>query len=99
MPVGADSEDLQVDPAGIPDGLVIGRTGGRDIGGQAVGSLDRPGCEIHPGDEHGVDDVAVALRMVGRQTHVLVESEAAGLLEGDPPLLISGGQFVVDRQW
>src|SRR5699024_5622009 len=64
VPVGADAQDLQVDPARLGDLLLIPRRGGRQVLGGTVGTVD--GClgEVHAGRDLGVDDVAVALRMV-----------------------------------
>ncbi len=79
VPVGADPEDLQIDAARFADRVLVRRACCRDVGGQAVGALDRAGSEVDPGHEHLVDHLPIPLRMIGGQTDVLVEGEAAGL--------------------
>ncbi len=98
VPVGADPEDLQVDAPGRADRILVFGAGGRQVGGQAVGPLDRACREVDLGHEHVVDDGPVPLRMIGGQSDVLVEGEAAGPAERDQPRIATRREFVVDRQ-
>jgi hypothetical protein len=77
----ADSQDLQVDPPGGSDGLLVGPAMCLQLrrGKVAPGQVD-----LVPGDVHVVEEVlphvaVVALRVVGREAQVLVEVEG-----GDP---------------
>ena len=79
MPVGADPEDLQIDAASLADRGFVRRACGGDVGGQAIGALDRAGSEVDPGRERGVNDVPVPLGMVDGQADVLVKGQTTGL--------------------
>ena len=65
VPVGADPEDLQVDPADRGDRLLVGRAGRHEVVGQPVGTLHGAGGEVDAGRDLLLDDVAVALGVVG----------------------------------
>ena len=61
------------------------------VGAGTGGEVDAPG-------DLGLDHVAVALGVVGRQPDVLVEHERARLRERQPLLGVAAGQLVVDRE-
>ena len=79
--VRADAEDLHVHAAGVRDGRLVRRARRRDVLGEAVGAVHVRRVDVDAGRELLLDDVAVALRVVGGQADVLVEGEAAGLRE------------------
>ena len=54
--------------------------------------------EVHASCDLGVDDVAVALRMVGGDADVFVEHEGLRMGEGQALLLMAGGELIVDAQ-
>ena len=98
MTVAADPEDLQVDPARLGDLSLIVRRGGRQVIGRSVGSVDGPLGEVDAGGDLGVDDVAIALRMIVGDADVFVEHERLRVSEGQPLVLVASGQLIVDAQ-
>jgi hypothetical protein len=80
--VRADAEDLQVDAAGIGDGLLVGTAGGLEVRRESVEALDAGRVDVDLGDEVPLDDVPVPLGMVLRESDVLVEQEGSGASEG-----------------
>ena len=98
MAVCADPQDLRVHAPAAWIASLVGRTCGRNVGGQTVGSLHGAGGEVDARDEHGVDDRAVALRMVGGRPAYSSRVNPLARLERDPAGRATGREFVVDRQ-
>ena len=98
MPIGADAQDLQVDPARLGDLLLVPRRGGRQVLGGTVGTVDGRLGEVHASRDLRVDDVAVAFRMVGGDADVFVEHERLRVGEGQALPLVAGGELIVDAQ-
>src|SRR5699024_7119099 len=98
VPIGADAQDLQVDPARLGDLLLVPRRGGRQVLGGTVGTVDGLLGEVHASRDLRVDDIAVALRVVGGDADVFVEHERLRVGEGQPLPLVAGGELIVDAQ-
>jgi hypothetical protein len=60
--------------------------------------VDGPLGEVDAGGDLGVDDVAIALRMIVGDADVLVEHERLRVREGQSFVLVAGGQLIVDAQ-
>src|SRR5215218_6204232 len=63
MPVRADSQDLEIDTAGVGYGLLVRLTCTDQVRGQSVRSEDMRRIDIDLVDELTSDDVPIALRM------------------------------------
>ncbi len=61
--VGAKAQQLQVDAAHAVDDLVVLFAGARGVRVRAVGHVDGLRVDIHPVEEMGLHEVAVALLM------------------------------------
>ena len=75
MAVGADAQQLQVQPAQGPDGLGVGAAGGVAVFGHAVGQVHLLTGEPQPVEQVLAHEVAVALGMRRRQAHILIQVE------------------------
>ena len=78
--IGADPENLQIDATCLAYRVLVLRTRGRDIGSQAVGTLDRSRSKIDL-ETNTLSMTSIPLWMIGGQTNVLVECETTGLLK------------------
>ena len=97
MPIRADAEQLEVDPAGRLDGrLVLGSRGGK-VGGRAVRGADAG--EADAVGEDPPDDRLVRLWMIGTKTDVLVEAEAPHGGERHFARVVPAGELGLPTVW
>ena len=98
MPVGADSNNLEIDTAGVRYCSFVRLAGIRQIRGQPVRPKYLSRIDIDLVDELSLDDVAIPLRMVCRQPDVLVKHERSRLRQRQGTLRHPAAEFVVDDQ-
>ena len=96
--VCADSENLEVNAAGVADRLVVVCCSLIVVTGPHVGAVRGALGEVHAVDKETVDEVRVAFGMVFGQTDVFVKVEGLGLGEGDLACFAAPGQFVIERK-
>ena len=91
VPVAADAEQLQVDPAGVADRRLVGGAGAGKVGRPTVRPVHPPRIEVDAAGELPLDHRPVRLRVVGGQPDVLVEQERRGGGERQPSAVRGGG--------
>jgi hypothetical protein len=91
--VGAGPEDLQVDPAGVAEGLLVVPAGGGQVLGEAGGGADRARGEVDARGDLGVEDGRVPLRVVLGQPDVFVVREALRARERDLACSVPAGEL------
>jgi hypothetical protein len=84
--VGADTQELQIDPACLGDRGFVRRARRRDVLGETVRPVESTGDEVHPPGHLVLDHVPIALGVLLRKAHVLVERERPGPREGESVL-------------
>src|SRR5207249_3503326 len=96
--VGADAQDLQVDPAAFRDTLLVPFAEGGVVTGRPGGNIDVLPRDVHVLEEVLVHEVVVALRVTRRQAHVLVEIERGHAREVELLLLVQSHQLLIQAQ-
>ena len=79
MPVGPDAENLQIDAPRLLDALFVRGASGFKVVGHAVRHMNPRRVDACRAKEMLLHETPVTLRVVGRQSHVLVQVE-----RGDP---------------
>jgi hypothetical protein len=98
MPVGADTQDLEVDTTGVSYRVLVRVTSRRQILGQPIRTQYLSRIDIHLVDKLGLDDIAVSLRMICRQPDVFVKHECSCARERQGALRHAAAEFVVNDQ-
>ena len=95
--VAADAEELQVDAAGLADGVFVGfavvvvvATDG------AIGDVDVVGIDVDVGEEILLHEMMETLRMRGGEAEVLVKIESDDLGEIERAGFVETDEFLVD---
>ena len=113
MAVAADAKELQVDPAGSADCLLVGRAVSVVIAPHAaIRDVNVARGHVHVAEEVFLHEVAEALGMRGGQAEVFVEIEGsdvreierAGLMQADEMLVeanhgVAGGEAESERRF
>ena len=94
----ADAEDLQIDPTGSPDRLLVLLTGGKHVlpGERSIGDVDRLGGDVEMIEEMLAHEAVVALQRAPIHRPVFVEIKGHNAAERDPFLAMEADQLVVD---
>ena len=79
----AQTQQLQVDAAGLADGQLVRFASSLRIGVGAIGDARGLGVDVDMVEEVLLHEVAIALVMLGGQAAVLVQVERGDLLEAD----------------
>ena len=98
MPVRADAQDLQVDPAALPNALLVPLAEGRVIAGGARRNIDVVPGDVDVLEKMLVHEVVVALRVIHGQAHVLIEVERRDPGEIDLLRLVQPHQLLVQAE-
>ena len=96
--IGADAQDLDVNAAALLYALLVPLTERPVIPGGAGGDLDVVFGNVDVLVKVLVHEAGVALWMIGRQTHILVEVEGRDLGEVQAFFLVHARQFLVQAQ-
>src|SRR5438552_2164394 len=97
--VGADAQDLQVDPAAFRDTLLVPFAEGGVVAGRPGGNIDVLPRDVHLPEEVLIHEVVVALWMIRGQTDVFVEVERRHAREVDLPRLVQAYQLLIQAEW
>src|SRR5216684_3365939 len=99
MPIGADAEDLQVDPAAIRDALLIPGAEGRIVARCPGWNVDVVRRDVHMPKKMLVHEVVIALRVIHGEADVFVEVERRHTGEVELLLLVEPDELLVETQW
>ncbi len=97
VPVGADAENLHVDPARVRDRTLVARALFRRIARGTVQEMNPLGREVHAVEEVRVHEGAKAAGVVGRDPHELIEVEGRRAREVGALLLHARHQLVIEE--
>ena len=96
--IGANPQHLQIDAATFLDPPFVPGAEGLVVVGRARGHVDILPRHVDLLEEVLVHEVVVALEMILRQAHVLVEIEGGYLGEVEPLVLVHADQLFVEAQ-
>ena len=98
VPVVTETEQLDVHAAPVFDPTLVGFAHGGDVGGKAVRDNGVFGLDGNVVKQVFLHEAAVALRVVGRKTLVLVEVCGADARKVELACLFTRDQLTVERQ-
>src|ERR1051325_1810294 len=98
VPVGADAEDLDVDPAALGDAALVPLAKRGIVAGRAGRDVDVLRLDVDVPEKVLVHEVVIALRMIHVQSNVLVEIERRRAREIELPLLVQPHELLVEAE-
>src|SRR5699024_4993243 len=96
VPIGADSQDLQVHAASLRNLRFVPGAGLADVAREPVGRVHRVIREVDVRGEFGSDHVRVRLRVVAGKPHIFIEGERLRASEAHLTRLIAADQLRVE---
>ena len=97
MAVGAEAEELQVDPARAANRALVAFALGRDVSHRAVQKMDPPRREIDVVEQMPLHEGAIAARIATVEAEELVEVEGRGAAKTRAAGAVPARDFVIQR--
>ena len=97
--VVAHAQDLDVDAAQAANDLIVPRALGGGVGREALGHIGSGRVDVDVVKEVGLHKIAVALGVVRREAHVLVQIHALDLVKVQIPLVIPVDELLIHAHW
>ncbi len=91
-----DAQELQVQPAGIPDALLVLGGSGAKIRRHTIGHMGFGEVHIHPAEKVAIHVKAIRVLVLCRNTDILVEVEGTAGREIQPFVLVGGDEPVIN---
>lgn len=95
--VGAQTEHLQIDPAGTCNRALVAFALPCGVRGQSIQEVDVPRVHIHLIQEVAAHERLKAPRIVAGNAEEFVEAENGGTAEVDTPMAVQTRQFPIER--
>lgn len=96
----ADPENLQIDPARLPDRALVGFTIRRDFprGNHTIRDMDVFRKDIHMGEEIPIHESSITPGMISAEPFIFIEIERDDIRERQILLPVETDQFRIERQ-